>query len=164
MNLSAVHLFYFCPNSYKYFVKRNTALQNLAEYFCLNVAVQFIMKCRFVELQKLAELLLETTGKYGNVNPEEINRILKARTKVQLLQKHSHPATFSSSHDRFTQQWRISHSKILDARPSSKLSFLHLMQFQGFIRPVARVGSGDPVRVLRLYTTITLDEVCSIYC
>ena len=35
---------------------------------------------------------------------------------------------------------------------------------QGFIRPVARVGSGDPVRVLRLYTTITLDEVCSIYC
>ena len=37
-------------------------------------------------------------------------------------------------------------------------------QLQGFIRPVARVGSGDPVRVLRLYTTITLDEVCSIYC
>ena len=35
---------------------------------------------------------------------------------------------------------------------------------QGFIRPVARVGSGDPVRVLRLYTRITLDEVCSIYC
>ena len=35
---------------------------------------------------------------------------------------------------------------------------------QGFIRPVACVGSGDPVRVLRLYTTITLDEVCSIYC
>ena len=34
---------------------------------------------------------------------------------------------------------------------------------QGFIRPVARVGSSDPVRVLRLYTTITLDEVCSIY-
>ena len=33
-----------------------------------------------------------------------------------------------------------------------------------FIRPVACVGSGDPVRVLRLYTTITLDEVCSIYC
>ena len=37
-------------------------------------------------------------------------------------------------------------------------------QVQGFIRLVARVGSGDPVRVLRLYTTITLDEVCSIYC
>ena len=35
---------------------------------------------------------------------------------------------------------------------------------QGFIRPVAHVGSGDPVRVLCLYTTITLDEVCSIYC
>ena len=33
-----------------------------------------------------------------------------------------------------------------------------------FIRPVACVGSGDPVRVLHLYTTITLDEVCSIYC
>ena len=33
-----------------------------------------------------------------------------------------------------------------------------------FIRLVACVGSGDPVRVLRLYTTITLDEVCSIYC
>ena len=28
-----------------------------------------------------------------------------------------------------------------------------------FIRPVACVGSGDPVRVLRLYTTNTLDEV-----
>ena len=38
------------------------------------------------------------------------------------------------------------------------------LQMQGFIRPVARVGSGDPVRVLRLYTMITLDEVCSIYC
>ena len=35
---------------------------------------------------------------------------------------------------------------------------------KGFIRLVACVGSGDPVRVLRLYTTITLDEVCSIYC
>ena len=35
---------------------------------------------------------------------------------------------------------------------------------QGFIRLVARVGSGDPVRVLRLYTMITLDEGCSIYC
>ena len=35
---------------------------------------------------------------------------------------------------------------------------------KGFIRLVARVGSGDPVRVLRLYTTNTLDEVCSIYC
>ena len=33
-----------------------------------------------------------------------------------------------------------------------------------FICLVARVGSGDPVRILRLYTTITLDEVCSIYC
>ena len=41
---------------------------------------------------------------------------------------------------------------------------LRAMLVQGFIRPVARVGSGDPVRVLRLYTTITLDEVCSIYC
>ena len=35
---------------------------------------------------------------------------------------------------------------------------------QGFIRPIARVGSSDPVRVLRLYTMNTLDEVCSIYC
>ena len=33
-----------------------------------------------------------------------------------------------------------------------------------FIRLVACVGSGDPVRVLRLYTMNTLDEVCSIYC
>ena len=32
------------------------------------------------------------------------------------------------------------------------------------IRLVACIGSGDPVRVLRLYTTNTLDEVCSIYC
>ena len=32
------------------------------------------------------------------------------------------------------------------------------------IRLVACKGSGDPVRVLRLYTTSTLDEVCSIYC
>ena len=35
---------------------------------------------------------------------------------------------------------------------------------KGFIRPVARIGSGDPVRVLCLYTTNTLDGVCSIYC
>ena len=40
----------------------------------------------------------------------------------------------------------------------------HSRTLQCFIRPVARVGSVDPVRVLRLYTTITLDEVCSIYC
>ena len=38
------------------------------------------------------------------------------------------------------------------------------VRLQGFIRPIARVGSGDPVRVLCLYTTNTLDEVCSIYC
>ena len=38
------------------------------------------------------------------------------------------------------------------------------VRLQGFIRIVAHVGSGDPVRVLRLYTMITLDEVCSIYC
>ena len=37
-------------------------------------------------------------------------------------------------------------------------------QLQGFIRLIAHVGSGDPVRILRLYTTNTLDEVCSIYC
>ena len=37
-------------------------------------------------------------------------------------------------------------------------------QCKGFIRLVACVGSGDPVRVLRLYTRNTLDEVCSIYC
>ena len=37
-------------------------------------------------------------------------------------------------------------------------------KLQGFIRLVSHVGSGDPVRVLRLYTTSTLDEVCSIYC
>ena len=30
---------------------------------------------------------------------------------------------------------------------------------QGLSVPVACVGSGDPVRVLRLYTTNTLDEV-----
>ena len=41
---------------------------------------------------------------------------------------------------------------------------LQSLLLQGFIRLVARVGSGDPVRVLRLYTTNTLDEVCSIYC
>ena len=35
---------------------------------------------------------------------------------------------------------------------------------KGFIRLVACVGSGDPVRVLCLYTMNTLDEVCSIYC
>ena len=33
-----------------------------------------------------------------------------------------------------------------------------------FICLVARIGSSDPVRVLRLYTANTLDEVCSIYC
>ena len=33
------------------------------------------------------------------------------------------------------------------------------MLCKGFIRPVAHIGSGDPVRVLCLYTTITLDEV-----
>ena len=43
------------------------------------------------------------------------------------------------------------------------LHFSNLLM-QGLIRPVAGIGSGDPVRVLCLYTTITLDEVCSIYC
>ena len=56
---------------------------------------------------------------------------------------------------------------VLDFNPNSKpfpLPCKMWLCLQGFIRPVARVGSGDPVRVLRLYTTITLDEVCSIYC
>ena len=51
---------------------------------------------------------------------------------------------------------------------STRIYFVHVWDFvlilQCFIRPIARVGSGDPVRVLRLYTTITLDEVCSICC
>ena len=43
-------------------------------------------------------------------------------------------------------------------------SVMSLEMCKVFILPVARVGSGDPVRVLHLYTMITLDEVCSIYC
>ena len=35
---------------------------------------------------------------------------------------------------------------------------------QGLSIPFAFVGSGDPVRVLRLYTTNTLDTLWSIYC
>ena len=35
---------------------------------------------------------------------------------------------------------------------------------QGLSVPIACVGSGDPVRVLRLYTTNTLDIFWSIYC
>ena len=44
------------------------------------------------------------------------------------------------------------------------LQNMQLILCKCFICLVACVGSGDPVRVLRLYTTITLDEVCSIYC
>ena len=36
--------------------------------------------------------------------------------------------------------------------------------FAKFVCLVAHIGSSDPVRVLRLYTTNTLDEACSIYC
>ena len=46
----------------------------------------------------------------------------------------------------------------------STLRTLHYQSNARFIRPVAHVGSGDPVRVLRPYTTNTLDEACSIYC
>ena len=35
---------------------------------------------------------------------------------------------------------------------------------QGLFVPFACIGSGDPVRVLRLYTTNTLDTLWSIYC
>ena len=56
---------------------------------------------------------------------------------------------------------RLIHS--LMGRYSMDFNYRDLFM-QGFIRPVARIGSGDPVRVLHLYTTITLDEVCSIYC
>ena len=35
---------------------------------------------------------------------------------------------------------------------------------QGLFVPLAHVGSGDPVRVLRLYTMNTLDTLWSIYC
>ena len=35
---------------------------------------------------------------------------------------------------------------------------------QGLFVPIACVGSGDPVRVLRLYTMNTLDTLWSIYC
>ena len=38
------------------------------------------------------------------------------------------------------------------------------LKVQGLFVPFACVGSGDPVRVLRLYTTNTLDTLWSIYC
>ena len=37
-------------------------------------------------------------------------------------------------------------------------------KMQGLFVPVARIGSGDPLRVLRLYTTNKLDILWSIYC
>ena len=52
-------------------------------------------------------------------------------------------------------QWEVSCSSLVHDIPCG---------CEGFIRLIACVGSGDPVRVLRLYTTNTLDEVCSIYC
>ena len=39
-----------------------------------------------------------------------------------------------------------------------------LIDLQGLFVPFACVGSGDPVRVLHLYTTNTLDTLWSIYC
>ena len=67
-------------------------------------------------------------------------------------------------------QWRVVCSPNL-VLPSCLEDLPNLLNFvysscpvQGFIRLVAHVGSSDPVRVLHLYTTITLDEVCSIYC
>ena len=41
---------------------------------------------------------------------------------------------------------------------------MHWFTVQGLSIPFACVGSGDPVRVLRLYTTNTLDIFWSIYC
>ena len=40
----------------------------------------------------------------------------------------------------------------------------HDIPMQGLFVPFVCVGSGDPVRVLRLYTTNTLDTLWSIYC
>ena len=44
------------------------------------------------------------------------------------------------------------------------LATLLRLNMQGLSVPFACVGSGDPVRVLRLYTTNTLDILWSIYC
>ena len=40
-----------------------------------------------------------------------------------------------------------------------KLINIQMFIMQGLFVPFARVGSGDPVRVLRLYTTSTLDTI-----
>ena len=39
-----------------------------------------------------------------------------------------------------------------------------IVYMQGLFVPFACIGSGDPVRVLRLYTMNTLDTLWSIYC
>ena len=53
---------------------------------------------------------------------------------------------------------------LIDVKDKVTKKYHPIRFYARFIRPVACVGSGDPVRVLRLYTTNTLDEVCSIYC
>ena len=45
-----------------------------------------------------------------------------------------------------------------------KVNFVYYLIVQGLSVPFACVGSGDPVRVLCLYTTNTLDTLWSIYC
>ena len=53
---------------------------------------------------------------------------------------------------------------LIDVKDKVTKKYHPIRFYARFIRLVACVGSGDPVRVLRLYTTNTLDEVCSIYC
>ena len=52
--------------------------------------------------------------------------------------------------------------KIETAKDKDKI--LERIDAIGTVFVFACVGSSDPVRVLCLYTTNTLDEVCSIYC
>ena len=83
---------------------------------------------------------------------------------------------FEKSFEQSTSFWHFRDAYLADFRQDELETMadldLHIKQTvrgcqwnaKCFIRLVACVGSGDPVRVLRLYTTNTLDEVCSIYC
>ena len=98
---------------------------------------------------------------------EQSDTPCKTFSKAYLFLKRS---KYSDWHHEIGHRWlmwwlcNIFFTNSIKIEIELKMCCLGFWSLQGLFVPFACVGSGDPVRVLRLYTTNTLDTLWSIYC
>ena len=126
---------------------------------------------KLVSLFNCVQLQPTTRTNYSRIYPTRQHSSTMHTARLPTVRVDASPATHAPSHACLPIH---SHPNHTTPPPSPDQKDRHFWKhyipatsFAGgarFIRPVACVGSGDPVRVLCLYTTNTLDEVWSIYC